>query len=78
MIDLFVLLSPRKGPGVVIHVAMREHGTSTELVDVAKVTALTPLTLLILCEFSFLIVSLKVSSLHTFALKSPNKFSYCT
>jgi hypothetical protein len=46
---------------------------TTKLLDVAKFTTLTPLTLLISCELSFQIIGLKISSLPTFALKSLNK-----
>jgi hypothetical protein len=42
---------------------------TTKFLDVAKFTTLTTLSLLILCELSFPIVSLKISSLPTFALK---------
>jgi hypothetical protein len=40
---------------------------TTKFLDVAKFNALTPLSLLISCELSFPIVSLKISSLPTFA-----------
>jgi len=43
--------------------------------DVAKFTTVTPLSLLVLCKFSFPSVGLKISSLPTFALKSPIKIS---
>jgi hypothetical protein len=46
---------------------------TTRCLDVAKFTTLTPLSLLILCELSFLIVSLEIFSLPTSTLKSPNK-----
>jgi hypothetical protein len=38
-----------------------------------KFTNLTPLPLLISCKLSFPIVGLKISSLPTLALKSPNR-----
>jgi hypothetical protein len=41
--------------------------------DVAKFTNVTPLSLLISCKLSFPIVGLKMSSLPTLALKSPNR-----
>jgi hypothetical protein len=44
--------------------------------DVAKFSTLTPLSLRISCELSFLIVELKLCSLLTLAMKSCNKFSY--
>jgi hypothetical protein len=43
---------------------------------VAKFTNLTPLSLLISCKLSFLIVGLKMSSLPALAFKSPNRISY--
>jgi hypothetical protein len=46
---------------------------TTKFLDVSKFTTLTPLSLLISCELSFPIVGLKISSVPTFALKSPNK-----
>jgi hypothetical protein len=53
--------------------AMMEYGAlTTKFLDVAKFTAVSPLSLLISCELSFPVVDLQVSSLPTFALKSPN------
>jgi hypothetical protein len=46
---------------------------TTKILDVAKFTTLTPLSLLISCELLFLIVGLKISYLSTFALKPPNR-----
>jgi hypothetical protein len=45
----------------------------TKILDVAKFTTLSPLSLLILCELSFPIVSLKISYLLASALKPHNK-----
>jgi hypothetical protein len=45
----------------------------TNFFDQAKFTTLTQLSLLLSCKLSFLIVSLKISSLPTFAPKSHNK-----
>jgi hypothetical protein len=42
--------------------------------DVAKFTTLTPLSILISYELLFPIVGLKISSIPTLALKSPNNF----
>jgi hypothetical protein len=42
--------------------------------DMEKFT--TPLSFLILCKLLFPTVGLKISSLPTLTLKSPNKFSY--
>jgi hypothetical protein len=52
--------------GNIIHLTLR-------FLDVEKFTNLTPLSLLISCKLSFPIVSLKMSSLPTLALKSPNR-----
>jgi hypothetical protein len=52
---------------------MREHCTFDSFLDVAKFTNLTPLSLLISCRLSFPIVGLKMSSLLTLVLKSPNR-----
>ena len=46
---------------------------TTRFLDVAKFTILTPLSLLSWCSLSFPIVSLKIFSLPTIALKSPNR-----
>jgi hypothetical protein len=46
---------------------------TTKVLDVAMFTTLTPLSLLISCDLSIPIVGLKISSLPTFTLKSPNK-----
>jgi hypothetical protein len=51
---------------------------TVRFLDVAKLTTLTPLSLLVACRLSFPIVGLKMSSLPTLALKSPNKISYGT
>jgi hypothetical protein len=56
---------------------MLQHGNIVILkirfLDVTKFTTLTPLSLLVSCELSFPVVGLKMSSLPTLALKSPNK-----
>jgi hypothetical protein len=46
---------------------------TTKVLDVAKFTTLTPLSLLISCKLSFPIVGLKIFYLPTFALKSTSK-----
>jgi hypothetical protein len=46
---------------------------TTRFLDVAKFTILTLLSLLFWCRLSFTIVVLKIFSLSTFALKSPNR-----
>jgi hypothetical protein len=46
---------------------------TVRLLDVAKFTALTLLSLQILCKLSFPVVGLKMFSPPTLALKSPNK-----
>jgi hypothetical protein len=74
VINLVVHLSIRRGPGVFMDAAVREIVLlTTKFLDVAKFTTLTPLSLLILCELPFPVVALKISSLPTFTLKSPNK-----
>jgi hypothetical protein len=75
VINLVKRLSVSRGLGVFTNAVMRERGAFDKFLDVAKFTTLTPLSLLIWCELSFPIVSLKISSLPTFALKSPKKFS---
>jgi hypothetical protein len=55
-------------------VAMWEHHTfDSEVFSVAKFTTLIPLSLLISCKLSFPTVGLKMSSLPTLALISPNR-----
>jgi hypothetical protein len=79
LICLFVRLSLRRGPTVYMNVWCGNIVLlTTKFSDVAKLTTLTPLSLLISCKPSFTIVGLKLSSLSTFALKPSNKFSYCT
>jgi hypothetical protein len=51
----------------------RDVLSTVRFLDVAKFTTQTPLPLLILCKHSFPSVGLKMSSLSTFALKSPNR-----
>jgi hypothetical protein len=46
---------------------------TVRFLDVTKSTTRTALSLLVPCELSFPIVGLKMSFLHTLALKSPNK-----
>jgi len=55
-----------------MNVAMWEHYSLDRLFNVAKFTTLTLLSLLVSCKLSFLIVGLKIYSVPTFALKSPN------
>jgi len=50
---------------------------TTKFFDVAKFTMLTPLLLLYWCRLSFPIGGMKVFSLSTFALKSPNRIFVC-
>jgi hypothetical protein len=61
-----------------MNVTMWEHHTfDNKISGCGKVYySLTPLSLLISGKLSFPIVGLKMSSLPTLALKSPNKFSY--
>jgi hypothetical protein len=43
---------------------------TAKFLDVAKFTTLTPFSILILCDLSFLLIGLKISSLYTFSLKA--------
>jgi hypothetical protein len=54
-----------------LSVSERTSVSESVYVCVAKFTTVTPLSLIISCKLSFLIVGLNVSSLHTLALKSP-------
>jgi hypothetical protein len=59
---------------IFMDVAMWKHRTfDCEYLDVSNFATLTPLSFLISCKFSFPIVGLKMSSLSTLAMKSPNK-----
>jgi len=56
------------GAAVLVNVSVREYDAlNNQIFNVAKFTILTPLSLL------FRIVGLVIFSLHTFALKSPNR-----
>jgi hypothetical protein len=58
-------------------VTMWEQWTfGCEIFRCGKVCSLTPLSLLISCKLSFPIVCLKMSSLPTLALKSPNRIFF--
>jgi hypothetical protein len=74
VINMVVSLPNRKGPGVLMNVLVQEHcALINQMLDVAKFTILTPMSLLSKHRFSFPIVSLKILSLPTFELKSPNR-----
>jgi hypothetical protein len=67
-------LSIWRHPSIFMDVVMWEHRTfASEVFRYGKFTNLTPLSLLIHCKLSFPIVSLKISSLPTLTLKSPNR-----
>jgi hypothetical protein len=73
MVNLIVGFPIGRRPSIFIDVAMWNIVLLTlRFLDVAKFTNLTPLSLLISCKLSFPIVGLKMSSLPTLALKSPN------
>jgi hypothetical protein len=74
MVNLIVGVPIWRCPVIFMDVAMWEHCTfDLRCLGVAKFTTLTPLSLQILCKLSFQIVSLKMSSLPTFALKALNR-----
>jgi hypothetical protein len=74
MVNLIVGFPIWRRPSIFMDVAMWEHRTfDSEVFRCGKVYYLTPLSLLISCKLSFPIVGLKMSSLPTFALKSPNR-----
>jgi hypothetical protein len=73
MVNLIVGFPIWRCPSIFMDVAMWENRTfDFGFLDVAKLTNLTPLSLLISCKLSFSIIGLKMSSLPTLALKSPN------
>jgi hypothetical protein len=77
MVNLILGFLIWRRPIIFTDVAMWEHRAFySEVLDVAKFTNLTQLSLLISCKLSFLIVGLKMSSLSTLALKFINKLSY--
>jgi biotin transporter BioY len=74
IIILAVSVSIRIYPSKFINITMWNIVLlTTKLLDEAKFSTLTPLSLLISCKFSFPVVGLKKSSLSTLALKSPKK-----
>jgi hypothetical protein len=72
MVNLVVRSPIRRCPSNIMNVTMWEHLLTVRFLDVAKLTSLTPLSLLVVCRLSFPIVGLKMSSLPTLALKSTN------
>jgi hypothetical protein len=78
MVNLIVGFPVWRHPNIFMDVAMWEHRTfDSEVLDVAKFTNLTPLSLLISCKFAFPIVGFKMSSLPILALKSHNSILMC-
>jgi hypothetical protein len=64
-------------PSKFMNVSMWERCTFvSQILDVTKFTTLIPLSILILCKLSFPSVGLKMFSLPTLALNSPNKNVY--
>jgi hypothetical protein len=55
-----------------MNVVMWDFILTRRFLDVAELTTLTLLSLLISCELSFPVVGLKMSFLHTLVLKFPN------
>jgi hypothetical protein len=70
MANLIVCLSIRRCRNKFMNITMWEHCNFDTFLDVEIFTALTPLSLLILCKLSFPVVGLKVSFISTLALKS--------
>jgi hypothetical protein len=77
MVNLIVGFLIWRCPSIFVDVAMWEHRMfdSLRFLDVAKFTNLTSLSLLISCKLLFPTVGLKMSSLPTLALGSPNRIS---
>jgi hypothetical protein len=74
LIYQYVIYLVVRSQGIFVNVAMQEHCTlDDQIFYMAKFTALTPLSLLISCKLLFPVVGLKISSLPTFAFRSPNK-----
>jgi hypothetical protein len=74
MVNLIVGFPTLRRPSIFMDDAMWEHRTfDSDVLDMEKCTNLTPLSLLISCKLSLSTVGLKMSSLPTLALKSPNK-----
>jgi hypothetical protein len=74
MVNLITGFPVWKHPSIFFDVAMWEHHPLTgRFLDVAKFTNITTLQLLNSCKLSFPIAGLKIFSLPTLALKSPNR-----
>ena len=80
VINLVIFFHIRRGPRLFINISAQEHSCSSQLSFFyeGKFTILTPLSLLNWCRLSLPIFGLKISSLPSFALKSPNRiFVWC-
>jgi hypothetical protein len=65
MVSLTVGVPIWRRPSIFMNVAMWKNCTfDNDILDVAKFTTLSPLSLLISCKLPFQIVGLKMSSLH--------------
>ena len=79
VINLVVSLAIRRGPGVIrMFQCWNIVLLTNRFLMWQKFTILTPLSLLSWCRLSFPVVGLKIFSLPTYALKSPNRSSYDT
>jgi hypothetical protein len=77
MVNLIVGFPIWRWSSMFMNLEMWENVLLILILDVEKFTSLTPLSLLITCIFLFPTVGLKMSSLPTVALKSPNKSFSC-
>ena len=72
VVNMVLILTIRGGPGVFMNVPVMDYrALNNQIFYVAKLTSLTPLSLLLWLRFSCQIVDLKIFSFSTFALKSP-------
>jgi hypothetical protein len=79
LINLVTHSSLRKSPSVFMNVAMSKHCTFDKKVfRCGKVYYSNSINITNFVCLSFLIFALKISSMPTFTLKSPQKFSYFT
>jgi hypothetical protein len=73
-----IVCFPRR-PNIFMDAAMWEHRTfDSEVFTCGKFINLIPLSLIISCKRLLPIVGIKISSLSTLALKSPNLFFICS
>jgi hypothetical protein len=68
---MIVSLPLRSCPGVFMNISLREHHDLNKYFDVARLTIITPLSLLPSCSLPFPNVGLEIYSLYNFSFKSP-------